>query len=106
MKKSLQRIKCGLKEGMTTTAYRFLSDDFDKAPLVGDETPNSFIWDGDEPTHDELDGTCCFESLEQVKEYSKYSTGWIVKVEGDYAGFGTDLVGEVMIANGVITEVL
>jgi len=65
------------------------------------------VWDGDEITEDELSGTCCFETREQIEEYAKYSngTGWIVTIGGDDEGRGDDFVGEILISDAEVLEV-
>jgi dissimilatory sulfite reductase (desulfoviridin) alpha/beta subunit len=90
-----------------TTGYRFISRDFSAEPQIGDSLENSFVWDGDEITEDELRGTCCFETRAQVEAYAKYSkgNGWIVMVGGDSAGRGDDFVGEILIAHAEVLEV-
>ena len=87
-----------------TIGFRFISPDFSSEPKVGDILENSNIWDGDEPTNDELNGTCAFSTLEECEEYSKYSKGWIVKIGGENAGYG-DLAGELLIGNAEVLEV-
>ena len=89
------------------TGYRFISRDFSHEPKIGDVLENSFVWDGDEITDTELNGTCCFETRAQIEKYAKYSkgNGWIVTVGGDAAGFGDDFVGEILIANAEVLDV-
>lgn len=87
--------------------YRFICSDFDSEPKIGEVLGNSFAWDGDQPTSDELGGTCCFESRKQVEEYAKYSKGcgWIIRVGGDLKSRGDDLVGEIIVRNAEVLEV-
>lgn len=89
------------------TGYRFVSRDFSPEPKTGQILDRSFIWDGDEITDTELDGTCCFESREQIEEYAKYSkdNGWIILVGGENAGRGDDFVGEILIDDAEVLEV-
>ena len=86
------------------TGYRFVSNWDDNEPKVGDSLNASFVWDGEEITKDQLPGTCAFETRDQVEEYAKYSTGWILKIGGDDAGYGHDMVGEILIANAVVID--
>jgi len=90
-----------------TTGFRFISRDYNSEPKTGDLLDRSFVWDGDEITEDELRGTCCFETREQIEEYAKWSkgTGWIVMIGGDSAGYGDDFVGEILIDNAEVLEV-
>lgn len=89
------------------TGYRFISRDYSNEPKVGDLLDRSHIWDGDEITETQLDGTCCFETLAQTENYAKYSkgNGWIVKIGGNYAGRGDDFVGEIIIDSAVVLTV-
>lgn len=94
-------------EDFEITGYRFISRDFSPEPKVGDELERSFVWDGDAITDEELRGTCCFETREQIEKYAKWSkgNGWIVRVGGDDAGRGNDFVGEILIDNAEVMEV-
>lgn len=76
---------------------------------VGDELGNSFVWDGDEQTSDELPGTCAFESWSAMVKYAQYSKGIggkIVLITGDNAGRGTDFADEIYIANAKVVAVM
>jgi len=84
------------------TGYRY--DDRNLA--VGDDIPDSHVWDGDERTDDELDGVCCFETLEQAREYGRWSKGIIVKVGGSHMSYGDDLEGEIIIRDAVVVEIM
>lgn len=90
-----------------TTGFRFISRDFSPEPKIGDELDRSFVWDGDQITDNELSGTCCFDSREQIEEYAKWSkgNGWIVRVGGENAGSGDDFEGEILIDNAEVLEV-
>ena len=89
------------------TGYRFIARDYSKAPKVGDTLDRSYIWDGAEITETQLDGTCCFETRDQIENYAKYSKGkgWIVEVGGNYAGRGDDFVGEILIDRAIVLSV-
>jgi hypothetical protein len=86
------------------TAFRFISKDCD-APSVGDCLENSFHWDGDIPTDRELNGVCAFDSLDKCQKYAEWSKGWVLKIGGDFAGHGEDMVGEVLVRNAVVLDV-
>ena len=87
--------------------YRYIDNYYSSRPEVGDILPTSFVWDGDEQTDEELAGTCCFDSLEALKEYAKWSKGCgvLVIVEGEMKGWG-DLANEVIIADAEVLEVI
>lgn len=93
-----------LTDKYEASGYRFIDADFGSEPKKGDFLDNSFVWDGDEITETELDGTCAFDSYEKVKDYAKYSTGWIVRIGGDLAGYG-DLSGEILIKSATVLEI-
>ena len=84
-------------------AYRFE----EKNVVAGDTLENSRVWDGDQPTDDELPGVCAFETKEQAEKYAQYShnLGQIVEIEGEKVGTGLDLVGEVIIRDAVVTAI-
>ena len=88
-------------------AYRFIAKwDVDEAPAVGDVLPESYVWDGDEPTDEGLGGTCAFSKRSVAERYAQYShgNGWIVEVEGERLKSG-DMDYEVIITDAVVTEV-
>lgn len=88
-----------------TTGYRFC--DYEVA--VGDILENSYVWDGDEKTDDELPGTCCFKTWEALESYAKYSKGIggkIVLIKGDFAGYGQDFADEIHIADAEVVAVI
>ena len=91
-----------------TNGYRFVSSDYSDEPKIGDVLERSFVWDGDEITKDELNGTCCFETREQIEGYAKWSkgNGWIVMIGGDFGGYGQDMIGEILIDNAEVLEVV
>jgi hypothetical protein len=85
--------------------FRFV----DHAVSVGDELGNSFVWDGDEITNEELAGTCAFESWSAMVKYAQYSKGiggHIVLITGDDAGRGTDFADEIYISNAKVVAVM
>ena len=88
-----------------TIGFRFVSPDFSSEPKIGDKLENSNIWDGDEPTGDELNGTCVFSTQSECEKYAEWSKGWIVKVGGNDAGYG-DLIGELLISSAEVLEVM
>jgi len=84
------------------TAYRYT----DRAVRVGDELPASHEWVGDEMTGVELDGTCAFAALEQAMEYARWSPGQVVEIEGELAHYGSDMEGEVIVADARVTRIV
>ncbi len=86
------------------TGYRFISPYYNSTPEIGEILAKSYIWDGDEQTEDELNGTCAFESREMVEKYAKYSKGWIVRIGGENKGWG-ELEGELLIGEAEVLEV-
>ena len=90
------------------TGYRFISSSYSAEPQIGQILERSFAWDGDEITEDELNGTCCFETRKQIEKYAQYSKGkgWIVMVGGDFGGYGPDMIGEILIDNAEVLEVI
>jgi hypothetical protein len=84
-------------------AYRFEK----KKVAVDDTLENSHVWDGDQVTDDELPGVCAFETRMQAEKYAQYShnIGKIVEIEGERAGSGLDMVGEVIIRDAVVTAI-
>jgi hypothetical protein len=76
---------------------------------VGQTLDNSYIWDGDEKTDEQLPGVCAFESWSAMAKYAQYSKGiggHIVVVTGDNAGRGTDFADECYIANATVVAVM
>ena len=67
----LQAIAAELMEAGDVVGFRFV----DHAVAVGDELSNSFVWDGDDKTDDELPGTCAFEGWTAMATYAQYSRG-------------------------------
>jgi hypothetical protein len=93
-------------ENYEITGYRFVNKFDDAKPSVGDVLNNSFTWDGDERTDDELAGTCAFETVEQCEKYAQYSKGcgWIIEIGGYDEGYG-DLDGEILIGDATVISV-
>jgi hypothetical protein len=89
------------------TGWRYMDSSFDAEPTVGDILPTSYVWDGDEQTDDQLDGTCAFETREQVENYAQHSKGcgWLVQLGGNSMSWGSDMVGEVIIRDAVVIAV-
>ena len=87
--------------------YRYIDNYYNGPVRVGDNLQNSFVWDGDEPTDEELPGTCCFDSLDALKEYAKWSKGCgvLVVVKGEFEQYG-DLPNEVLISDAKVVEVI
>ena len=85
------------------TGYRFVNKFDDSQPTVGDVLGNSYTWDGDERTDDELDGTCAFDMLSACQNYAKYSKGcgWIITVGGYDEGRG-DLANEILVSDAIV----
>lgn len=85
-----------------TIAYRVQ----DEAPVVGQTLERSYVWAGDEPTEERLQGTCAFETEEQARRYGKAGTGlYLVEITGDRVMAGA-LVGEVIIRDAVVRRVV
>ena len=101
---TLQESANELIEAGESVGFRFV----DHEVAVGAQLDNSFVWDGDEKTDDELPGTCVFESWSAMAKYAQYSKGCgkIVLVSGDHAGRGTDFADEVYISDATVVAVM
>ena len=85
-----------------TIAYRVQ----DEAPVVGQTLDRSYVWDGDEPTEERLQGTCAFETEAQARSYGSAGSGlYLVEIIGDRVMAGA-LVGEVIIRDAVVLRVI
>lgn len=73
-------------------------------PKVGDILSRSNVWIEDEPTDEELPGTCCFETVEDCEDYAQWSRGYIVEVEGVRI-CGGDVAGETIIDEARVVSV-
>jgi hypothetical protein len=94
-----------LTDAGETIGYRFC--DYEVA--VGDELDNSFVWDGDQKTDDELPGVCAFSTWEAIADYAKHSKGIggkIVLVTGEFAGHGTDFADEIYVKWAEVVAVI
>lgn len=81
--------------------FRFVT----KPVNIGDELDNSYVWDGDQITDDELPGTAAFSSWKAIEEYAKHSKGiggQVLLISGGDAGRGTDFADEIYIANAKV----
>lgn len=86
----------------TITAYRVV----EVKPAVGEKLEASYVWAGDEPTSERLQGTSCWASLAKAREYGRYSKGfWVIAVEGERVMAG-ELAGEVVVRDAVVTEIV
>lgn len=81
--------------------YRYL----DASAEVGDELDNSYVWDGDEWTNEELPGTCAFSTIDAVIEYAKYSKGFIAVLQGAIVEHG-ELESEIIIEGAEVAVVI
>jgi len=101
---TLETIANDLIEAGEVVGFRFVDHDV----TVGDELGNSYVWDGDDKTDEELPGTCAFESWTAMAKYAQYSQGCgkIVVLTGDSAGRGTDFADEVYISDATVVAVL
>ena len=90
-----------------SVGFRFISRTFEQEPSVGAGLQNSFSWDGDEQTEDELRGVCCFADQEDVEKYAAHSKGcgWVVTVGGEDEGRGDDFDGEIIIGEAIVLSV-
>ena len=95
------------EENHEAVGFRFIDKFFGSEPTVGDELENSHVWDGDEPTEDELRGTCAFADWADMEKYAQYSkgAGWIVVIGGTDEGRG-DIAGEILIGTAQVLEVI
>jgi len=85
-----------------TIAYRVQ----DEAPTVGQTLDRSYVWSGDEPTDERLQGTCAFDTEIAARRYGKAGSGlYLVEISGDRVMAG-ELVGEVIIRDAVVTRVI
>lgn len=85
-----------------TIAYRVQ----DEAPVAGQTLDRSYVWDGDEPTAELLQGTCAFETEIAARRYGKAGSGlYLVEISGECVMAGA-LVGEVVIRDAVVTRVI
>lgn len=84
--------------------FRFV----DHEVAVGDILENSFEWDGDEKTDDELPGTCAFATWKGMEKYAAYShgAGRVVVIKGRFAGHGNDMADEILVADAEVIAVL
>ena len=100
----VQTIASTLIEAGEVVGFRFV----DHEVAVGDELQNSYVWDGDEKTEDELPGTCAFESWTSFVKYAQYSrgAGKCVVITGRDKGRGTDFAGEIYVAEAVVVAVM
>lgn len=80
--------------------WRFVEDEL----KVGDVLLASRIWDGDQPTDDDLRGTCAFNTRARCEEYARWSAGYIVCIGGTDNGTG-DLAGEIIIEDATVITV-
>jgi hypothetical protein len=74
----IEKIIEQIEDEFLQIGWRFSETKFE----IGEELPHSWVWDGDQWTDEALPGTCVFEDLNQVKEYAKYSKGYILLVGG------------------------
>jgi hypothetical protein len=74
------------------------------APVVGSILAHSNVWVEDEPTDEELPGTCCFETVEACEKYAQWSKGYIIEVEGVRI-CGGDLADETIIDEARVVSV-
>lgn len=84
---------------MASTFWRYMPD----APKVGEVLPNSYVWDGDQPTDEELPGTCCWPTRERALRYCDWG-GYLVRVEGELVCYG-DEPDEVIVRNARVISV-
>jgi hypothetical protein len=88
---------------------RVVSEDCDGYELnVGDDAPNSYVWDDGEWTDEELDGTCCIslKYLAKLAPWARmaYSGRKVWLIGSDYAEGGVD-GGELIIKDAKILAV-
>jgi hypothetical protein len=92
------------------TGYRFISQlDGATRPEVGTVLPVSYVWHGDEQTDRQLDGTCAFATLAACVEYARWSTGWIVRIEGERVRnhrSNRRVAGEIVLADAVVKAIV
>ena len=96
--------KLTAKDG-DTVGFRFV----DHAVSVGDTLEASFAWDGDVKTDSELAGTCAFTTWRAAEKYAQYSRGIggsMIVIKGRFAGYGDDMVDEVLIADAEVIAVI
>lgn len=79
--------------------WRFSEEKFE----IGDELPNSYEWEGDEQTDIELSGTSIFDSISDLLEYAKYSTGYVFLVFGTNNGSGQE-PGESIMSEATVLQ--
>ncbi len=94
---------------MEMTGYRYIETlDGQTIPAIGDTLPNSYAWDGDEPTDQELPGTCAFATLAAAKKYAKFSAGCgsIVEIEGELSQGETDIEDEIVLSDARMVRVV
>lgn len=78
----------------------------DEAPVVGATLDRSYVWDGDEPTEERLQGTCAFETEAQARGYGKAGSGlYLVEMDGERVMAGA-LNGEVIVRDAVVSRVI
>lgn len=75
-------------------------------PSVGQILPPSYVWDDDGPTNDLLPGTCAFTTERLAREYGKQGGCWLIEINGERAGYGYELDGEVYVRNAVVARVV
>ena len=94
----------GIIEAGEVVGFRWVDHEVN----VGDELDNSYVWDGDEKTEDELPGTCAFASWSAMTKYAQYSRGLgkIIVITGDDAGRGTDFADEIYISKATVVAVM
>lgn len=99
-----QKTAAELIEAGEVVGFRFV----DHAVELGQQLDNSYVWDGDVKTDDELPGTCAFESWTDFVRYAQYSRGCgkCVVITGRSKGRGTDFAGEIYIADAVVVAVM
>ncbi|MCP4679697.1 MAG: hypothetical protein GY854_30245 [Deltaproteobacteria bacterium] len=88
-----------------------LGDDYDfgwryqeTKPAIGDVLPCSNVWHGDDPTDEELPGTCAWDTRSQCEDYAKHSSGYMVLLGGVNVQSG-DLAGEIILEDAEVFAV-
>ena len=86
---------------MERKGWRYV--DGSDAPQVGALLDPSYVWDGDEPTDEELPGTCAWDTRAACETYAQYShgCGWLVEVSGEYAGSGSE-PAEIILTDALV----
>lgn len=99
-----QAIAAKLIEAGEVVGFRFVDHEVE----VGQQLNNSRIWDGDNPTEDELPGTCAFGAWKDFAKYAQYSRGCgkCVVITGTDKGSWHDIAGEIVIGDAVVVAVM